>query len=204
MRVLCLFILWVGLASDFSTARYQVESDSTSRRFFIGTSAFMVGNLFPDPPSFFQINVGYQLTDRDVISVEAITWTYKHPLGIPYGSDFGSDDYEYPGFIREYGIGLAYQRYWWKGLYTAAHAVPFVQKYVDEEGDKIQNGFQLFTTFRVGYHVELFGNRFFIEPSIAATHWPINTNTPESFAALERPWPNYFLFEPGFHIGFKF
>ena len=44
----------------------------------------------------------------------------------------------------------------------------------------------------------------FIEPSVAFTHWPINTNMPESFAKLEERWPNYFLFEPGLHIGYNF
>ena len=59
-------------------------------------------------------------------------------------------------------------------------------------------------TYRLGYHVPLFKNRFFIEPSVAVTHWPINTNVPESFAALEHKWPKYFLLEPGLHFGYKF
>jgi hypothetical protein len=75
---------------------------------------------------------------------------------------------------------------------------------VNEEGEKIQNGFQLFLTGRVGYHIRLFKDRFFLEPSIAVTYWPINTNVPESFAEVEKKWPNYFLFEPGLHFGVKF
>lgn len=59
-------------------------------------------------------------------------------------------------------------------------------------------------TYRLGYQVALFKNRFFIEPSVAATHCPVNTNVPEAFAKLENKWNNHFLFEPGLHFGVKF
>lgn len=73
----------------------------------------------------------------------------------------------------------------------------------DEDGRKIQNGFQLFMTGRVGYQVSLLGGRVFLEPSMAATAWPVNTNVPESFAAKEQKWPRYFLLEPGLHFGWR-
>ncbi|MDZ4667450.1 MAG: cyclic nucleotide-binding domain-containing protein [bacterium] len=57
---------------------------------------------------------------------------------------------------------------------------------------------------RLGYHLKFFNNRFFIEPSFAGTHWPVNTNVPAGFAIKEKKWPNYFLVEPGLHFGFKF
>jgi hypothetical protein len=44
----------------------------------------------------------------------------------------------------------------------------------------------------------------FIDPSIAFTCWPVKTNVPESFAAMDRKWPSYFLFEPGLHFGIVF
>ncbi len=178
-----------------------------SRRYFIGSSAFMLANAFitgPGSPKFYQLNLGYWITSKDVISLEAITWKYIAPLGIPYGPSYGSDDENYPGSVQEYGIGLAYQRFLWKDLYTAIHAVPLKQKYMDEAGQLIQNGFQLFMTLRAGYHIRILRDRFFLEPSIAFTHWPINTRVPEEFATMERQWPTYFLFEPGLHLGVKF
>lgn len=203
-----LILLSAILLLTISSAHSQkAEQDSIFRRYFIGSSLFMLGNFIPDDPNspdFVQLNFGYWLTQKDVISVEAITWKYAWPLGIPFGSSFESPEEKYPGYIREYGIGVAYQRFLWKGLYSAIHATPFLQKYVNENGEKIQNGFQLFLTARLGYHIRLFKDRFFLEPGIAVTHWPINTNVPESFAQVENKWPNYFLFEPGLHFGFKF
>lgn len=111
---------------------------------------------------------------------------------------------KYPGHVREFGVALAYQRFWWKGAYTALHAMNTTQKYLDEENDRIQNGCQLFLTFRLGYHVSLFKNRLFIEPSIAFTHWPVNTYVPVSFAVQEKKWPIYFRWEPDLHFGVKF
>jgi hypothetical protein len=191
------------LATAPSLASAQGTLDTSFRRYFVGSSAFVLANLMPNPPSFYQVNYGRWLTTKDVISLEAITWTYDEPLGIPYGPSKGASGEAYPGHVRSYGVGLAYQRFLWKNAYSAIHAAPLFQKYVNDQNQKIQNGFQLFLTARLGYHVRLFSDRFFIEPSIAFTHWPINTNMPDSFRARENRWPNYFLFEPGLHLGFK-
>lgn len=172
------------------------------RRYWVGTSMFVLANLVPfeHPPYFGQLNAGYRLTARDRISIEAITWRYYHPLGIPWGDSYESDEHAYPGDVREYGVGAAYQRFLWKGLYTSLSAVPFLRQYHDTDGHRIGNGFQLFMTARLGYHVRFF-DRVFVEPSIASTFWPVTTNVPAGFAARDRDWPRYFLFEPGLHIG---
>jgi hypothetical protein len=191
-------------AQSISAPEGVTSSDSSFRRHFVGSSFFMLGNLLPEPPDFIQLNYGYRLTSRDALSVEAITWKYHAPLGIPFGSSYDSPDERYPGSIREMGIGLAYQRMLWKGLYSSAHALPLLQHYSNEDGERIQNGFQLFLTARLGYQISLFSGRWFLEPSVTATAWPINTNVPEAFAAVESKWPRYFLFEPGLHFGRRF
>lgn len=203
-----LFLSLMVFAMAFTQANSQTRGqDPTYKKFFVGSTLFMVGNFIPDdpnPPDFVQLNFGYRITPEDVISIEAKTWKYAWPLGIPYGTSFQSPDEKYPGYIREFGIALAYQRFLWKGAYTAVHAMNALQRYADDDDIKIQNGYQLFMTYRLGYHVELFKSRLFIEPSVAITHWPVNTNVTESFAELESKWPNYFLFEPGLHFGIKF
>jgi hypothetical protein len=187
-----------------SASAHLPGPDHISRRHFVGSSLFMLGNLLSESPEFVQLNYGYRLTPRDALSVEVVTWRYYAPLGIPYGPSYESSDEKYPGSVREFGIGAAYQRTLWRGLYSAAHALPLLQHYQDENGQKIQSGFQLFLTGRLGYHVPLFSGRWFVEPSIAATAWPINTNVPDAFAALESKWPRYFLGEPGLHFGRRF
>ncbi len=182
----------------------QKSHDTVFRRHFIGSSCFMAANLFPKSQSFYQLNYGYWLTKKDVLSVEAKTWTYKHPIGIPYGPDKYADAEAYPGSVQAIGLGLAYQHFWWKGAYSGVDATVFRQGYRDLNKKEIQNGIQLFTSLRFGYHVRLFHNRFFVEPSVAFTYWPVNTNLPASFRVKEDKWNNYFLFEPGLHFGYKF
>ncbi len=185
----------------------KTEQDSTYRKFYVGSSLFMLGNLIPDDPNapdFVQLNFGYRITPKDVISIEAKTWKYAWPLGIPYGDSRTAPAEKYPGYAREFGIGIVYQRFLWKGAFASIDAGNMLVKYLDEDNNKIQHGYQLFMTYRLGYHLQFFKNRFFIEPSISMTHWPIKTNVPESFATLEKKWPNYFLVEPGLHFGFKF
>jgi hypothetical protein len=81
--LLCLALLGANNPVFGQTA----QQDSTYKRHFVGSSLFMLANLLPlsNPPAFYQLNYGYRLTPKDVVSIEAITWTYKAPLGIPYG-----------------------------------------------------------------------------------------------------------------------
>ena len=151
-----------------------------------------------------QLNLGYRLTGRDVVSIELKTWKYAWPLGIPYGKSFEAPEEEFPGYIREYGFALVYQRFWWKGLYTGVHVMNAWQSFFDDQGNKIDNGFQLFNTYRIGYHLKLFKDRFFIQPSIAVTHRPYQTNMPDSFEQLDSKWPKFLFGEPGLHFGFNF
>lgn len=188
----------------------NVISQSTSpvpddKQYFIGSTLFVPFGWFVTPsPEYYQLNLGYRLDAKNTISIEAITWKYPAPLGIPYGSDYENEEHNFPGDVKAFGVGLAYQRFLWKGLYGQIHSTAMRQNYLSKESDKIQSGFQLFNTFRVGYHLEFFNNRLFIEPSVCATWWPINTNLPESFQLEEDKWNNYFLFEPGFHFGINF
>ena len=193
----------------FTTMAFSQKSkqDSTYRKFYVGSSMFMLANLNtddPDAPDFVQLNVGYRITPKDVFSIEAKTWKYAWPLGIPWGKSKTAPEEKYPGYVRSSGIGLVYQHFWWKGAYTSVDASSMLQKYKDEDNKHIQNGYQLFMTYRLGYQFQFFKNRFFIEPSVAMTHWPVNTNVPESFKMMEDKWSNYFLFEPGLHFGVKF
>ena len=172
---------------------------------FLSTSLFMLANLLPEPPIFFQLNYGFRATDRDTVLVEAITWTYDAPLGSPlWSGEYGAARHDYPGHVQSFGVGLAYQRYLWRGGFVTLHATPLWQTFRDERGDYIQSGFQLFMVARLGYHFDFWRDRIFIEPSIAATSWPVNTNLPATFQEREERWPAYFLLEPGLNVGLNF
>ena len=165
----------------------------------------MLGNLdTKNSPDFVQLNLGYRLTRKDIVSLEVKTWKYAWPLGIPYGQSFEAPEEKFPGFVREYGFALAYQHFWWKGLYTGVHAMSAWQSFVNEEGNKVDKGFQIFNTYRVGYHFKLSKDRFFIQPSIAVTHRPYHTEMPDSFKQIDDRWSKLFFGEPGLHFGFNF
>lgn len=169
---------------------------------FIGTSAFMLVNVDRDPVEpidFYQLNLGYYLSDKDTLSIEIITWKYYHPLGEGISP---SDDKKYPGYVKGLGPGLAYQRFLWGDMYAALHATWLKQEYFSAANVKIGTGEQLFMTLRAGYHFQ-FGKTFFLEPSFAVTSWPINTGLPPSFQEKEDGSPK-FTVEPGLHLGFLF
>ncbi|MEL6538170.1 MAG: hypothetical protein AAFQ98_22315 [Bacteroidota bacterium] len=206
MRIKTIFITAMVLLGSLGKSHAQYgDAEGEYKKFFVGSTFFMLGNLAPsNPPDFVQLNLGYRLTAKDVVSVELKTWKYAWPLGIPYGPIYEAPEEEFPGFIREFGVALAYQRYWWKGLYTGIHLMNAAQSFVDESGNRIGNGYQLFNTYRLGYHVRLFKDRFFIEPSVAVTHRAFHTPMPDSFGVLDNRWSKFFFGEPGLHFGFNF
>ena len=110
----------------------------------------------------------------------------------------------YPGRLRETGIGITYQRMIWKGLFATVEVLPQLKTYIDKNDKKIGNGFKLYTSYHLGYHISLFKDRVYIEPQIHCNYWPIDTNTPQGFKEIDNKWNNYFLFEPNLYIGFKF
>ena len=193
------------LVNSFQLKAQYEKEDTTYKKCFIGSTLFMLGNLdSKNSPDFVQLNIGYRLTGKDVLSLEFKTWKYAWSLGIPYGKSFEAPEEKFPGYIREKGFALAYQRFLWKGLYTGVHVMSAWQTFVDNDGKKIDKGFQIFNTYRVGYHIKLFNDRFFIEPSIAITHRPYFTKMPDSFKQLDDKYSRFFFGEPGLHFGFNF
>lgn len=203
MKTKLLFLISLFLISKgFSQSANQ---DSLTKRHFLGSTFFILMTPLLNPsPEYFQVNYGFRISPKDVLSFEAITWTYTGPLGRQYGPNYENEASDFPGSVKAYGAGLAYKRFLWKRAYSQIHATAFRQDYRDRSDNKIQSGFQLFTTLRFGYQLQLFKNVLFIEPSIAFTSWPINTNLPESFQVEEDKWKKFFLFEPGLHFGINF
>jgi hypothetical protein len=171
----------------------------------VETSLWMLANLFPDPPDFYQLCLGYQLDGKSTLLLNGITWKYRAPLGIPmYDSSFDSPEEEYPGYVRAFGLGLGYQRFVWKGLFASVYAIPFLQKFYSSDDRHLRSGFQLYLQAQLGYEIEFFKRRFFMKPALYVNYWPVNTNFPEDFRRKEEAWPNYQLVEPHLNIGYRF
>ncbi|MDR6806917.1 hypothetical protein J2Y45_004109 [Dyadobacter sp. BE34] len=186
-------------------AQYS-KQDSTYRKFFIGSTLFMLANVVPDnnPPQMVYLNFGYRITGKDVISLEFKTWRYAWPIGIPYGKSYEAEGEGFPGYIREHGVSLNYQRFLWKGLFAQVDVMPAFQTFVNDDGKKIDKGFQIFNTYSIGYHIKLFKDRLFFQPSIAMTHRPYQSTMPASFKQVDDRWPRVFFLQPGLHFGVNF
>ena len=203
-------ILWIGLvfvlASSLQANAQYYKQDSTYKKCFVGSTLFMLANLVPDnnKPEMVYLNLGYRITGRDVISLEFKTWKYAWPIGIPFGKSFEAEGEGFPGYIREYGVSLNYQRFFWKGLFAQVDVMPAFQTFVNEKGNKIDKGFQIFNTYSIGYHIKFFKDRFFFQPSIAITHRPYQSTMPDSFKQVDDRWPRVFFWQPGLHFGFNF
>lgn len=196
MKKLLLTTLVIAMFTTSAVCQTE-KRDSTFSRHSMGSSLFLLGNI-GDSVNFFQLNYGYRLSQKDNFIVEAMTWTYYEPLGT-----YGSSEEFYPGKVRAYGIGLGYQRFLWKNLFATVEPTFILQQFYDKDDIKIQKGFQLYLQFILGYRIELFRKRMFVEPALALKYWPVTTNVPSSFAEIENGAQKY-KFEPGLNFGFRF
>lgn len=197
----CVFII---ITHTIQIKAQNANTDHNFKRWFLGSTLFLLGNLDKtNPPDFYQINMGFRITEKDVITLEPKTWKYAWPNGIHpfFNKAYGKVEEKFPGYVREFGLSFAYQRFLKKGWYAELNVMPTLQKFVHKNGKKIDNGFQVFNTYRVGYQINLFKNKFFIQPSLAITHRVYHTKLPDGFKQLDDKWSKFVIGEPGFHFG---
>ncbi len=204
-------ILFIGfflmMTSILQLKAQYAKTDRTYKKWFVGTSLFvLLGNFDREnPPNFVQLNIGYRLTGRDVITLAPKTWKYAWPNGIhPFlNNAYKKPEEKFPGYVREYGVTASYTRFLWKGLYAQLDVMPTWQVFVNDNGKK-DNGFQIFNSYRMGYHIKLFKDKFFLQPSICVTHRAYHTQLPDGFKQQDDKWSKFIFPEPGLNIGFNF
>lgn len=205
MQKIVLFMGFVIILSSTIQLKAQsAKKDSTFRRWYIGSTLYLLGNLDNrNNPEYIQINAGYRITPKDVLLLRFKRSIYSWPLGIPFGPDFDAPGLNFPGHAQILAPTIGYQRFWWKGVYTSIHALNAFETYFNQQKDKTGNGYTLYLDFYLGYQFKFFKNRFFFEPAIGISYWPIRSNVPDAFKAVEERWQNYFI-QPGFDFGFNF
>lgn len=177
-------------------------------KFSVSTAYHTFLNFGPEETNthHYEFHFKYNLTPKDKIGIKVATWRLFQPLGMPIEDAFKMEESEfYPGRLKERGIGITYQRMLWKGLFASVEILPQWKAYIDENNKKIDDGFKLYTSYHLGYHIALFKNRFYIEPQIQCSYWPIDSKAPQGFKEKDDKWKNnYVLFEPNIYIGVNF
>ncbi|MFN8320318.1 MAG: hypothetical protein U0V54_12945 [Saprospiraceae bacterium] len=209
MQKKILLVAFVCLLSSVLPVEAQyADTDSGYKKWFVGTSLFVVlGNLDREnPPDFVEFDLGYRLSGKDVVRLSPKTWKYAWPNGIhPFLNDaYKKPEEKFPGYVREYGLTMSYQRFLWKNFYAQLDVMPTYQNFVNDNGQKVDDGFQIFNSYRVGYHIKLFKDRFFFQPSICMTHRAYHTTLPNGFKQLDDQWSKFVFPEPGLNIGYNF
>lgn len=208
-------ILFALLATNgFTQSKAELlKTDNIDHKYRISFPAIILGNIGKGGErtntQHIEFHVKRELDSKNIVGIKFATWRLFQPMGIQWWDGLldkiDSKSEFYPGYVRETGIGISYQRMLWKGLFASIEVLPQYKTYLDEDNTKIANGFKLYTSYHVGYHFA-FGRkkRFFIEPQIHCQNWIIDTNTPAEFKRIDNQWKSYFLFEPNLYVGFKF
>lgn len=211
IAIALLFALFLTLA--FSQNQSQTSKSSAigtvpDHKFSVSTPYLTFLNFGPEETNthHYELHFKYRITPKDKIGIKVATWKLFQPMGMPLLDALEMKESEsYPGRLREIGIGITYQRILWKGLFAQIEILLQWKMYLDENNKKIDDGFKLYTSYHLGYHISLFKNRFYIEPQIHCNYWPIDTKAPQGFKEKDDKWNNnYFLFEPNLYIGINF
>lgn len=210
ITVALLFALF--LAQAFSQNSSQKTKSSVKdyvsyQKFSVSTTYLTFINFGQEKTNthHYEFHFGYKLSPKDKINIKVATWKLFAPMGIQLWDPLFLNESEFfPGRLKESGIGITYQRILWKGLFSSIEILPLLKSYLDEDNKKIGNGFKLYTSYHLGYHIPMFKDRLYIEPQIHCNYWPIDTKTPQQFKEKESKWNNYFLFEPNIYLGLNF
>lgn len=202
-----LFFVQAFSQNPLQTVKSNIKDSVPDYKFTVGTTYLTFLNFGSEKTNthHYEFHLGYKLTPKDKIGIKFASWKLFAPMGIPLGDPLFLKESEFfPGRLKEIGLGLTYQRLVWKGLFASIEVLPLLKTYLDEDALKIGNGFKLYTTYHLGYHIPLLKDRLYIEPQLHCNYWPIDTNIPQGFKEKESKWKNYFLYEPNIYIGVNF
>jgi hypothetical protein len=192
------------LAASHAGAAGETGDDPVPMRRYSVSSTWMTAtNPLPNSASMYELHFGYRLTAKDTIALKACSWRLFAPMGIPVWDPHLQQASEfYPGKLHEFGLGLSYQRFLWRGLFASVQVVPLLKRYLDTDGRKVGDGFKLYTSYHLGYRFSFLRDRLYVEPQTHINYWPIDTKGPAGFEEKEARWSNnYLLFEPNLFIG---
>ncbi|GAA3781278.1 hypothetical protein GCM10022271_11950 [Corallibacter vietnamensis] len=209
--IICLtFFTFHGFAQQISESSKLVNHDLKYR---VSFPAIILGNIGKGGErtntQHIELHIKRELDAKNIVGVKFATWRLFQPMGIQWWDGLkdkiDSETEFYPGYLRETGIGISYQRMLWKGLFASVEVLPLYKTYLDLDDKKIANGFKLYNSYHIGYHFA-FGKKkqFFVEPQFHCNVWHFDTNTPKQFKQLDNKWDSYFLFEPNLYVGIKF
>ncbi len=209
--IICLSLFtFHGFAQQISESSNQSDNELKYR---VSFPAIILSNIGDGGKrtntQHIELHVKRELDAKNIFGVKFATWRLFQPMGIQWWDGLtdkiDSETEFYPGYLRETGVGISYQRMLWKGLFASVEVLPLYKTYLDLDDKKIANGFKLYNSYHIGYHFA-FGKKkqFFIEPQFHCNVWHFDTNTPDSFKQLDNKWDSYFLFEPNLYIGIKF
>ncbi len=208
-----LLLFFVAIYQSIAQGNYQSRKDlDSTKKFRLSFPVIILSNIgnggARTNTQHVELHFKYKLDSKNIFGVKLATWRLFQPMGILWWDGLldkveNKSEY-YPGYLRETGLGISYQRMIWKGLFATIEVLPQLKTYLNEDNSKIGNGFKLYTSYHIGYHIPFFKNRMFIEPQIHCQNWMIDTNTPSQFKALDNKWRSYFLFEPNIYLGVKF
>jgi len=122
----------------------SLKNNDTDLKYRVSFPAIILGNIGKGGErtntQHIEFHVKRELDSKNIIGVKFATWRLFQPMGIQWwGGLLDKIDSEtefYPGYLRETGIGISYQRMLWKGLFASVEVLPQYKTYLDLNNKK--------------------------------------------------------------------
>lgn len=135
----------------------------TLKKKYIGSSMFMLINLYSKNHSDFDLfHFVHHITQKDIISLEVKTIESKWLHGIPCDKSFQTLEKEFLGYIKCNGFAIVNQQFSCENFYTSVNIIRAWQNFVNKNYYKIDNGLQIFNTFRICFQIRLFMKNLYL------------------------------------------
>jgi hypothetical protein len=120
--------------------------------------------------------------------------SHNHEFFIgPCFQNFGHESFK----VNAYTLLLGYRYYIWKGLHVESEVYPAYNNIYSKITQTRFPGFEMWAEIKIGYQINLFKNRFFIQPAPGIGFGIFQTNKPPNFDQEI----NYPVFTPQIIIG---
>lgn len=197
-----LVLLTAIISSSLFASHYNsTDTIQKEKKNYFATSVFILSSLIPDDDTYFyELDYGRKLTSKIDVIIGMNIYKYAAPMSTPI-----NDKTRYPGTVTSYGALFAFQYYYLKNLFIDQMINPLILDYHHAENKINHEGFMLLLATRLGYHYDfnMFNNPFFFEIGAEISYWPLNSNVPDEFKAIDDFFKSY-VFSPAFQFGFTF
>jgi hypothetical protein len=122
--LIAMFVSQAFCQNSEQSLRVSHRDSVSDYKFWVSTPWLSFANFGEEKTNthHYELHFKYNLDSKNILGVKFATWRLFQPMGILWWDGLlekiDSQSEFYPGYLRETGLGVSYQRILWKGLFA--------------------------------------------------------------------------------------